>query len=32
MTTEGLSLTHIDGDAILYGTNGQTFEFVANEY
>lgn len=31
MTTEGLSLTHIDGDEILYGTKGQTFEFVINE-
>jgi len=32
MTTEGLSLTHIDGDEILYGTKGRTFKFVANEY
>ncbi|MDO5478311.1 MAG: hypothetical protein Q4G23_04015 [Clostridia bacterium] len=30
MTTEGLSLTHIDGDEILYGTKGQTFEFEEN--
>ena len=28
----GLELTHIDGDAILYGTKGQTFEFYENEY
>ena len=28
----GLKLTHIDGDEILYGTKGQTFEFYANEY
>ena len=32
MTTEGLSLTHIDGDEILYGTKGNTFEFYENEY
>ena len=32
MTAEGLSLTHIDGDEILYGTKGQTFEFEANEF
>lgn len=32
MTAEGLSLTHIDGDAILYGTKGNTFEFYENEY
>ena len=32
MTAEGLSLTHIDGDEILYGTKGQTFEFYENEY
>lgn len=32
MTAEGLSLTHIDGDEILYGTKGQTFEFYVNEY
>ena len=32
ITTEGLSLTHIDGDEILYGTKGQTFEFEANEF
>jgi hypothetical protein len=31
MTTEGLSLTHIDGDEILYAAKGQTFEFAANE-
>jgi len=31
MTTEGLSLTHIDGDAILYGTNGATFTFISTE-
>ena len=31
MTAEGLSLTHIDGDEILYGTKGQTFEFFENE-
>lgn len=28
----GLELTHIDGDAILYGTKGNTFEFYVNEY
>jgi len=28
----GLELTHIDGDAILYGTKGNTFEFYENEY
>ena len=28
----GLELTHIDGDAILYGTKGNTFEFYINEY
>ena len=28
----GLELTHIDGDAILYGTRGNTFEFYENEY
>jgi len=32
MTTEGLSLTHIDGDEILYGTKGEMFEFYENEY
>ena len=32
MTTEGLILTHIDGDEILYGTKGQTFEFYVNAY
>mgnify|MGYP003303795348 FL=1 len=32
MTAEGLSLTHIDGDEILYGTKGNTFEFYVNEY
>ena len=32
MTAEGLSLMHIDGDEILYGTKGQTFEFYKNEY
>ncbi|MBR1969522.1 MAG: hypothetical protein IKA17_04105 [Clostridia bacterium] len=32
MTAEGLSLTHIDGDEILYGTKGNTFEFYINEY
>ena len=26
----GLELTHIDGDEILYGTRGQTFEFYEN--
>lgn len=31
MTAEGLSLTHIDGDEILYGTSEATFEFVSNE-
>ena len=30
MTTEGLSLTHIDGDEIIFGTKGQTFEFEEN--
>ncbi len=28
----GLELTHIDGDAILYETKGNTFEFYENEY
>ena len=28
----GLELTHIDGDAILYGTKENTFEFYENEY
>lgn len=28
----GLELTHVDGDAILYGTKGKTFEFYENEY
>ena len=28
----GLILTHTDGDEILYGTSGKTFEFFANEY
>ena len=28
----GLELTHIDGNAILYGTEGNTFEFYENEY
>jgi len=32
MTAEGLSLTHVGGDEILYGTKGQTFEFYVNEY
>jgi hypothetical protein len=32
MTAEGLSLTHIDGDEILYGTKGEMFEFYENEY
>lgn len=31
MTSEGLWLTHIDGDEILYGTKGSTFLFVSNE-
>lgn len=30
ITAEGLTLTHIDGDEILYGTKGQTFEFEEN--
>lgn len=32
MTSEGLLLTHIDGDEILYGTKGNTFLFVSNAY
>lgn len=32
MTAEGLSLTHIDGDEIIYGTKGQKFEFYVKEY
>jgi len=32
MTTEGLTLKHIDGDEILYGTKGSMFEFVTNEH
>ena len=31
MTAEGLNLTHIDGDEILFGTKGQTFQFVTKE-
>ena len=30
LTAEGLTLTHIDGDELLYGTQGQTFEFEEN--
>ena len=30
ITTEGLILTHINGDEILFGTKGQTFEFKEN--
>ena len=29
---EGLMLKHIDGDEIIYGTKGRTFEFFVNEY
>lgn len=32
ITAQGLTLKHIDGDEIIYGTNGKTFDFIANEY
>lgn len=32
ITAQGLTLKHIDGDEIIYGTKGKTFDFVANEY